>query len=303
MPLRIIRSSDPISVEHLVLCLYGPPGVGKSSLGFTAEDSLLLDFDAGAYRAANRGDSVPVKTWADVTGITAADLEGYRTIVVDTAGRALDILSADIINRDPKMGRGGALSLQGFGKLKAEFTAWLKMLRSFGADVVLLAHADEQRSGDDVVERIDAQGSSKNEIYKVADAMGRIAIRNGKRMLLFSPTETAFGKNPAALDAIEIPSFTSNPRFLGDVIHRIKGKLNEMTAEQSECAALLSAWADTVTKTTTPKGMTDLIPEIDKLDSRIRENAKRVLWDHAKGHDFTYDAKKKQFAEKQEKAS
>ena len=69
--LKIVRASDPVLVERLNLCLYGDPGVGKTTLGFTAENPLLLDFDEGKHRAANRRDAVPVSSWSDVAGITA----------------------------------------------------------------------------------------------------------------------------------------------------------------------------------------------------------------------------------------
>ena len=131
-----------------------------------------------------------------MTSITAEDLAEFKTVVVDTAGRALDVLSADIIRRNAKMGRGGALTLQGYGQLKSEFTAWLKMVKSMGKDVVLIAHSSEDKSGDDLIERLDVQGGSKGEIYKSADAMGRLNMINGKRILNFNPSDTSFGKNP-----------------------------------------------------------------------------------------------------------
>src|SRR6185436_2668694 len=166
MPLKITKATDPIEVKTLTTCIIGDPGLGKTSTAFTADKPLLLDFDHGAYRSKNRGDVVEVERWTDVTSIAQADLAAYRTLVVDTAGRALDCLAADIMDRDPKAGRGGSLTLQGYGALKGQFTAWLKLMRSFGLDVVLIAHIDEQKKGDDVIVRLDAQGSSKNEIYK-----------------------------------------------------------------------------------------------------------------------------------------
>jgi hypothetical protein len=226
LALKIVRAADPIRVERLNLVLYAPPGVGKTSMAFTADSPLLLDFDQGAHRAANRKDSVRVAHWTEVTDMTAEDLEAYKTLVVDTAGRALDSLTVDIIRRNPKAGRGGALSLQGYGTLKAEFVAWLKSVNALGKDVVLIAHMDEQRNGDDIIERLDVQGGSKGEIYKAADAMGRIAIRDGKRLLMFSPTDAAFGKNPGQLAPIEVPHPDKDPQFLAGVIQQIKDKLN-----------------------------------------------------------------------------
>lgn len=303
MALRITKASDPITVEQIVVCIYSPPGIGKTSLGFTADGALLLDFDGGAYRSGNRGDSVPVRQWEDAASIAAEDLHGYRTVVVDTVGRALDVLSADIIERDPKLGRFGALTLQGFGRLKAEFTAWLKLLRSFGVDVVLLAHMDEQKSGDDLIERIDAQGASKNEIYKSADAMGRLIIRGQKRMLLFSPTDTSFGKNPASLDALPVPPFDTKSTFLGDVIRTIKARLNAMTEEQREVAVLLAEWNGRIVGATTAVALSLLVAAADELAPLIRENGKRLLWSWAKDHDFLFDKARKVFVEKQAGAS
>lgn len=236
MSIKITKSSDPLHVERINVVIYGPPGIGKTSLAFTASNPLLLDFDSGAYRAANRRDSVQVASWSDVAGITASDLAGYDTVVIDTAGRALDSLSADIIAMNPKHGRGGALKLQGFVELKARFIAFLKLINGFGRDVVLIAHMDEQRSGDEIIERLDVQGGSKNELYKAADAMGRLTIVGGKRILNFSPTDTSFGKNPARLAPLEVPHPDSGVAFLAGVIDEIKLQLNAQTQEQRKAS-------------------------------------------------------------------
>lgn len=248
MALRIVKSCDPIRVERLNLVIYGPPGVGKSSLAFTGDTPLLLDFDQGAHRAANRKDIVRVTQWQDVADLSADDLAPYKTIVVDTAGRALDSLTADIIRRNPKAGRGGALTLQGYGTLKAEFVAWTKSVNAIGKDVVLIAHMDEQRNGDDIIERLDVQGGSKGEIYKAADAMGRIAIREGKRWLLFSPTDAAFGKNPGQLEPMAIPHHESPEfaDFFANVVQKIKDRLNTLTEEQAAAQAALDGWRKTI---------------------------------------------------------
>lgn len=243
MALKITSASDSITVDRLNTVIYGPPGIAKTSVAFTTEAPLLLDFDNGSHRAVNRKDVVQVGNWADVAGITAEDLAPFKTVVVDTAGRALDALTADIIRANPKHGRGGALTLQGYGELKSRFGSFLKLLNSFGKDVVLIAHMDEQRSGDDIIERLDVQGGSKGEIYKSADAMGRIIIVNGQRKLIFSPTDAAFGKNPGQLDPLDIPNFTQPAfhDFLARIIQQIKDRLNALTEDQRE-AAMEQEW-------------------------------------------------------------
>lgn len=293
MAIRITRAADPIRVERINLCLYAAPGTGKTSMAFTADAPLLLDFDNGAHRAANRKDIVRVERWEDVAEMTADDLEPFKTVVVDTAGRALDTLTADIIRRNPKAGRGGALTLQGYGTLKAEFVAWLKSVNAMGKDVILIAHMDEQRNGDDIIERLDVQGGSKGEIYKAADAMGRIAIRDGKRVLMFSPTDASFGKNPGQLPPLEVPHPDKDPQFLAGVIQSIKDKLNAMTEEQAATQKALEGWRSTIKD----------LESVDDFNAKLAEvkqapkAAQALFGAEAKARGFVFDAKAKQYAD------
>ena len=289
MPLRIIKAHEPITVERLNLCIYAPPGVGKTSLGFTAEDPLNLDFDNGVYRACNRKDSVRIDKWSDAD-MTSEDLQPYKTIVLDTAGRALDKLSIDIISKNAKAGRGdGSLTLQGFGTLKSRFSAYMKMLNSFGKDVVLICHMDEQRNGDDVLERLDAQGSSKGEIYKSADAMGRIFVRDNKRYLDFSPRQGSFGKNPGQLPELEIPHPDKNPLFLAHTITAIKEKLNALSVEQLRAQVAIDEWTDAIDGYKTVEDFNRVLQEIAKAPETVKAYFKQA----AKKAGFTYNGKAK----------
>lgn len=289
MSLKITRASDPITVDRLNLVLYGPPGLGKTSLAFTAADPLLLDFDNGSHRAGNRKDTVRVSDWSDVAGITAEDLAPFQTVIMDTAGRALDALTVDIIRANPKHGRGGALTLQGYGELKSRFIAFLKLLNSFGKDVVLVAHMDEQRSGDEIVERLDVQGGSKNEIYKVADAMGRLALRNNRRMLLFSPTDAAFGKNPGQFDPLEVPALGSAEfnGFLAGVIQQTKDRLNELTEAQREAVAEQQWFRESLPKIEDADGINAILDRAAKAGRTV----KAMVNDRAKELGLAFDKK------------
>ncbi|MGH2469237.1 MAG: ATP-binding protein [Chloroflexota bacterium] len=271
--------------------VYAPPGVGKSSLGFTAAAPLLLDFDRGAYRAANRGDSVQPESWGEVAGINAEDVKSYQTLVLDTAGRALDLLSVKLISENPKNGKGGgALSLAGYGELKSRFTAYLNLVRSFGLDVVLLVHMDEQRRGDDLIEHLDVQGGSKNELYKSADLMGRLRVKpRGGWQLDFSPTDTAFGKNPAGFPVLDVPDFATSPHYLGGIIADTKNALNKQSNIQQQAAKDLANWQDRIEQAESPAAFNAFIPLINAEDEGSSVNVKRLLVKLGTAKGFTFD--------------
>ena len=292
MALKIVRKDEPIEVNQIVVCLYSNPGIGKSTLGFSAETPILLDFDQGCYRAKNRGDSVQIESWSDVIDITAEDLAPFKTVVIDTAGRALDLLTVDIISKNAKMGRGGALTLQGYGELKAKFTAWLKNLNLIGKDVVLIAHSSEDKKGDELIERLDVQGGSKGEIYKSADAMGRLSVVNGKRVLNFSPTDTAFGKNPAQFDPIMVPEIDLEPQFLGGLIAEIKSRLNALTQSQTERQSRIADWLCSFDDAKTAQDYNDLVVNVKSADKSILPVVKAALHKKATDAGMIYDKAK-----------
>lgn len=290
MALKIVSASTPIKVERLNVCIYGQPGVGKTSMAFTAEKPLLLDFDRGAHRAAGRKDTVQVATWEDVANISAADVKEYRTLVVDTAGRALDCLTADIIRKNPKMSRGGgALTLPGFGALKADFSAWLKSINALGLDVVLIAHMDEQKNGDEVTERLDVQGGSKAEVYKASDAMGRIVLRSGVRTLLFDPSDAAFGKNPGQLQPLVVPHPDKDGAFLAGVVASIKDKLNALTEDQVKAQAELNEWRERIALLINAEDINGTLPHVKAASKAaqalLAERARKLglAWDKDAG--------------------
>jgi hypothetical protein len=299
--LKIVKAIEPMPVENIVLTVYSQPGLGKTSLGFTAESPLLLDFDKGSYRAANRRDAMQVANWVDVESMTAIDLEPYKTIVIDTGGRALDILSLDIIRSNPKMGNFGSLSLQGFGVLKGRFAQWQTFLRSLGKDIVIACHMSEEKRGDDLLERIDAQGSSKNEIYKSSDAMCRIQVDNGgNRYLNFDPREGGFGKNPAQLPRLQFPHPDKNPHFLADVIAQIKASINKMTEAQGEAVKEMDAWKAAVDGAESVEDINTLVKVA--VDRKHGAPMKSILSEHATALGFTFDAKAKHYTDPEAKA-
>jgi hypothetical protein len=253
--IAITKSTDQIEVTTLCLTIYSQPGLGKTSLAFSASRPLLLDFDNGAHRAPNRSDVVRVTEWAEVAGIKAADVADYDTIIIDTVGKALDVLAQDVIKGDSRLAYGGALNQQGWGKLGVRFSAFLRLIRSFGKDVILIAHMDEQKDSDAIKERLKVPGGSKDLILTDSDVIARISIFNKERHLVFSPTETSFGKDPAGLLSMPIPDVKSAAfkTCMADVIATVKAKLNALSDDQLAHKVEVDWFAQTLPNIRTPE--------------------------------------------------
>ena len=244
MALKIISADAPREIDSLIVVLYGNPSVGKTSLAMTAEKPVLLDFDAGSHRATSQTDYVSISEWDDVAEIDQSDLAGYRTVVIDTAGRMIDSLSESIMEKYPKTQNvGGVLSLQGYKILKRQFQKWVSDLRSMRKHIIMTAHATEHRVNDEVVERIDVVGASREEIYKVADLMGRLYVNvHGRRIVNFDPATQAFGKNPIGLEPQRVE--LSDTEVMKKIIDAAAAKFSESNNELvSEIRALADGGA------------------------------------------------------------
>ena len=243
MTLRVTPATEAIVIDNMVITVYSPPGIGKTSLGSTATGSLLIDFDRGVHRSKFRGDSVQLQTWSELRDMTEEDLADYQTIVIDTAGRCVDLLAVDIIASDPKLGqKDGALTIKGWQALKSRFTSWVKLIRSYKKDLVLLAHDREDKKGDNVIVRPDISGGSYGEIFKASDAVAYLCLKNGRRTLDFNPNEDWVAKNPAGMPPITIPDFAGAPGFLGGVITEIKRSMGRLSEESQAVAVEVEVW-------------------------------------------------------------
>lgn len=239
MPITFVDAAE-VSVGAICTVIYGAPGVGKTSLGLTADRPVLLDFDLGVQRAVGREGkaAVRVSRWADIEGLQRADLDGYSTVVVDTVGRCLDRLSEDIIARNAKHGSGGALTLQGYGQLKSRFAQWLRAIQGYGLDVVLIAHATEEQRGDDTVDRLDAAGSSKNLVYQTADVMGRLLATQDGVVLDCAPSAGGFGKSPG------LPAYRIQAGGTDTLARIIAEAKSAMSAQNAASEAESAAWQE-----------------------------------------------------------
>ena len=290
--IKITKSSDTIRVDTLTTLILGNPGIGKSTLANTAEKPFVLAFDEGWYRALRRPDGVRVNTWKDIEDLEKSDLAGYKTIVVDTVGHCLDSIVQDILATEPGLGNAGTLKIQGYGRLKTRFVNWLRMVRGWGFNVVLLAHAIEEKQGEDVKLRVDGAGSGKEEVYKVADLMGRLWSQNNKRFLSFDPADNGFGKNPAGLPAEVVPDANSVPDYLAQRIRTTCDHLSQESQEGVKEQKRLDGVRDLVTSLDGVDAFSTMVERM--VEANAPKSDRGLLMAEAKkrGYEFDRDTKK-----------
>lgn len=295
--MQIIKSTDPIAVEHPVICIFGQPGIGKTSLGYSPADPLLLDFDGGAHRAANRRDTLKITTWGDVEALmrSKTELDPYRSIVVDTVGRCLDLIATDIIEQNPKNARDGALTLQGYGVLKTRFRLWVTQLRALGKDVLLLAHHREEKDGDVVVMRPDIIGASYGEVMKLSDFVGFLYMRGKDRVLDFSPTDRWVGKNPGQWKPIVVPPVEKATALVEGLFEQGRRALGQISAVSASVTQQVEDWRAAIARYATAEEVTRGGQALNQEPEIIKAQLRSVFKARVEHLGFVYDKATKQY--------
>ncbi|TCM62342.1 AAA domain-containing protein [Acinetobacter calcoaceticus] len=243
MSINIIQADQPLTVTAIITYLYADPGLGKTSIGFTGDKAISFDFDRGSHRTGElrRGAVVQVNQWADVANLTQQDLAPYNTIVIDTVGAMLESIKTHLMLNNTNKQKDGSLKLKAQGLANNIFKQYVNSLVSSGKDVVFIAHASEDQSGDQVIYRPDLGGKNRNELYRIADIMGyltTVTTGEGKteRLISFKPCPTHHAKNAGALGGesgeVWVPDLKTNPSFLADLIQQAKDHINTLTPAQ-----------------------------------------------------------------------
>ena len=213
--MSLFKKPADLKVNQTIKALiYGEPGMGKSTLALSAPTPLLLDFDGGVSRVngAFQCPTLQVESWEQV-GEALKEIESgsvpCQTIVIDTAGKMLDYMSAAIIKENSRYGKAdGSLTLQGFGVRKSMFINFLGRVSIMGKHVVFVAHAREEKDDDVVKKRPEIGGSSAGDLIKELDLVGYMSAIGKDRTVFWSPTEKFYAKNtcnlPPAHKVLEI---------------------------------------------------------------------------------------------------
>lgn len=291
----VIRKNETLPVKPVIIFLYGDPGVSKTSLANTSKNPILLDFDRGVQRSYGRPDALVFEEgWREVDREEqAGTFNGYDTVVVDTAKGALDdFLMEYVISLDIKLRTN---KLKAYGAIGDEFKLFVNKRRTQGADIVVIAHAKYEKDGDNTKITPDVTGGSLNLLLRIADQVGFITVENGKRTILFDPTDKTIGKNVAGLPKLTFPHFET-PEWTGfmdrEIIQKVKDAIGKQTEEQRIALETLSEWYGKIDKVKASDKDLKAIskelgavtePHISKqLKSYFRQHLIKLNWEYSK---------------------
>lgn len=293
--MKIVRGTDAIDVAHPVFMIIGQPGICKTSLAFSMKDPLLLDFDLGVHRAVNRRDALPIASWSTVDELLAdrKALEPYASLIVDTTGRCLDVLTADIATKEPKKAPGGNLSQQGWGTLKTRFRQFVATVRALDKDLLLIAHDKEDKDGDLRVARADIVGGSYGEVMKNADFVGYCYMVGKQRVLDFSPTDRYVGKNPAGWEPIVVPPIAKATTFMADLYDRGRQALGQISEKSAAATNAVEEWRAQVATFKTLEDFNKAVQQVRGLSALLAPQVGALLKEAAGALGFKYDSGKK----------
>lgn len=229
MAIRIKKGRE-LRREALTVIITGQPNAGKTTLGLTARNPVLLDFDAGSIRAIPevRGDRDVVERPRLSEIRPAEDFAGYDSVVVDTLGAMTSAIEAEITaeGESAMVQRTGMLTMRGYGELGRRAVKFLSAIRAAGKHLILIVHVAEKNQGDATVERIIVAGSvTRNYAHQAADLMGRICVdpETDSRYITFELSRSAYAKN------VGLPDYTLHPESddtLAEIIDIALARMN-----------------------------------------------------------------------------
>lgn len=290
----ILKKNEPLPERPVVITLYGEPGSGKTSLGNTAADVLVLDADRGVSRSLNRQDTLVIDSWEDVEREQKANtLDNYKTIVIDTAKAVLDdFLMSYVIKRDFKLKTN---KLKAYGEIGDEFKLFVNYCRIAGKDLIILAHAKKDEDTKKVIP--DVTGQSYQLILRISDQVGYTSFVNNVRTIQWTPTDLTVGKNTADLPTMNVPGKAEAElkTFMGDVITAVKKSIVSMSEEQRLALEQSDKLQEELQGVENPASLTTMLEKANGLPPHLKAPLQKLIGDKAKQKGWVPNKETKRF--------
>lgn len=234
----MIKKANTVPTEDkkIRILIAGYPGIGKSTLALSAPKPLHIDIDHGIDRIEPRyrADYIQPKTYDEVLeDLVPENLKDYDTLVFDTGGKLISLMSLWAIKKDPKYGqRDGSLSLKGYGFVGKEFTRLMDYcFYTLHKHIVMVFHAIEDKDGDQTRLRIKVEGQTKNNVWETQDLGGFVEMVGNDRTIGFSNCEKYFAKGTRGVSGVmRIPAL--GPTTPNDFLTKLFEQYNAKSAEE-----------------------------------------------------------------------
>lgn len=217
--------------KKIRMIIAGFPGLGKSTLALSAPKPLHIDVDRGIDRvpAIYRKPYIQPADYNELLNDLKPDnIADFETLVIDTGGQLIKLMSTWAISNDPKNGkRDGTLSLQGYGVIGREFERLMnKCYYELNKHVVVVFHAKEDKDGDNTRLRLLVEGQTKDNVWQPMDLGGFMEMQGDKRIIGFTNCERYYGKGTHGINGIyQIPELKDNAS--NDFLTRLFGTFND----------------------------------------------------------------------------
>jgi DNA polymerase III delta prime subunit len=303
----IINPADIAGKEKKMrVLIYGPPGLGKTTLAESAPKALLIDLDRGIERisAAHRTPVIRPDTYQDLLDdLTPENLVNFDTIVIDTLGQLMKLMGAHAIKQNPKNGQyDGTLSLKGFGAITRLFETFTQhCFYALGKHLVIVSHSKEQQDGDTTKARLLVDGSTKDNVFQQMDLAGYMQMQGNNRIIGFSPTEGYYAKSTFGIKGIEVvpelkPGLKNDylTRLFGRVSNNIASEVQEIEGKREEYETAMKEAQGIIDAIKTAEGATAAIAKVRGLTHALtsERESKTMLHDKATALGFVYDKEK-----------
>ena len=296
-------------MEKIRILIAGYPGIGKSTLALSAPNPLHIDVDFGIDRIEPRYrcDYIQPKSYDEILAdLTPENVKGYDTLVFDTGGKLISLMSLWAIKKDPKYGqRDGSLSLKGYGFVGKEFQRLMDYcFYELGKHIVMVFHAVEDKDGDNTRLRIKVEGQTKNNVWETQDLGGFVEMYGEDRTIGFSNCEKYFAKGTRGISGvIKIPALGPNSPndFLTHLFAQYNAKsaaeVAQSNAQKEIYDKAIEAGRQLVQSVTDAETANAVVSKLKKIEHALTsEREVALMWNnHIKSLGLFYDKVLKQY--------
>lgn len=234
----MIRNPNEIQegAKKIRMLIAGYPGIGKSTLALSAPRPLHIDVDFGIDRIEPRYRKpyIQPKSYDEILeDLTPLNVKDFDTLVFDTGGKLISLMSQWAIKKDVKYGqRDGSLSLKGYGFIGREFQRLMDYcFYELDKHIVVVFHAIEEKDGDNTRLRIKVEGQTKNNVWEPMDLGGFVEIQGNNRTIGFSNCERYFAKGTRGIHGVwQVPEL--GPEKPNDFLTRLFAQYNALSAAE-----------------------------------------------------------------------